>query len=456
VKHFGGKPHSRHLKKGCFQALTFLLFLIQSNPAFSTQYFGRIMTGSYLSQERFADPIDGTTANDFTTVSSRFYLKAYEITDRDIEVTTDVRDKHDFFDKFDAERLQLVSGNTFQVFQLNVRVVNPRKAYFGAAGRLLVMDSGSVGVDGAEVGYRWNMAMRSGVFAGLNPKRNDQNYFTFNRDSQIAGFYFTYQPKDSLWTRNFFLTQSLIAEQVSSHLDRLYYYNNFVYQWLAPSQVVGYLYLDFVPRTKIQNGFVSWNQEVNSRFTTTLSLMAIDSIEYSRRQGVLTTLSPSTYREGSANLSVRLAPKTNLLSTLAYGARGADGLTFGEFTVGPSTNQFFDSKISAQAAIGGRHNFNTNDAFIRTDLGYFSKSWEFGLALQKGLSVQSYGVIYHPFTGELSAARYFSRDVYGTVSIEEAMNERVTIWSGFLKVGYRFGSQDVAPLRDGAPPRRRL
>jgi hypothetical protein len=147
---------------------------------------------------------------------------------------------------------------------------------------------------------------------------------------------------------------------------------------------------------------------------------------------------------------------SDVCSSDLYGERGADQLTFGEFTSGLSSNQFFDSKVSAGLALGARHNFNTNDTFVRTDIGYFSKAWELGLALQKALSVQSFGVVYHPFLGELSLAHYFSRDIYGTLSIEEAMNERVTIWSGFFKVGYRFGSQDVAPLRDGTPPRRRL
>jgi hypothetical protein len=144
------------------------------------------------------------------------------------------------------------------------------------------------------------------------------------------------------------------------------------------------------------------------------------------------------------------------MSSLTYGERGADGLNFGEFSFGPSSQALFDSKVSAQVLLGGRHNFNTNDGFLRLDLGYYSRVWEIGLAMQKALSVQSYGVIYHPFTGELSLARYFSRDIYGTLSLEEATNERVTIWSGFFKLGYRFGSDDIAPLRDGAPPRRRL
>ena len=440
-----------------FWALMGALLIFQgAREAHAAQVFGRIMTGSYVSQERFAAPIDGTNANDFATVSSRFYLKAFELTDSDLEVTTDVRDKHDFFDKFDSERLQLVSGNTLQVYQLNARLVNPRKAYYGAVGRMLIMDSSAVGVDGAEVGYRWNMASRSGVFAGLNPKRNDQNYFTFNPDSKIAGIYYTYQPRDSGWNRNIFLSQSLIAEQVQSHVDRLYFYQTLNYQWQAPSQVVGFMFLDFVPRVKVQNAFLSWNQEVNKRLTTTLSGSAIDSIENSRRQGVLTRLSPSTYREVSTNLNFKITQKTQWISSMAYGERGADSLNFGEFSTGLANNQFLDPKVSGQISVGGRHNFNTNDVFVRTDIGYFSKAWELGLALQKALSVQSYGVVYHPFIGELSAAHYFSRDVYGTVSIEEAMNERVTIWSGFLKVGYRFGSKDVPPLRDGMPPRRRL
>lgn len=414
------------------------------------------MTGSYLSQERFADPTDGSDANDFSTISSRLYLKVYDLGTSHVEVTTDVRDKHDFFDKFDAERLQLVSGNTLQVFQLNARFVNPRKAYFGTLGRFLVMEAGGVPVDGVEAGYRWSMALRSGFFGGLNPKRSDQTYFTYNPDSQIAGFYLTYQPKDLGWSRNTYISQALIAEPVQGHLDRFYLYQNFVYQWAASNQWVGALYLDFVPRVNVQNGFLNLTRELGKGAIWTGGILAIDSIEFSRRKGVLTRLSPSTYREFNSTLQLKMNSNWSLNSNLNYGARGADGLAYADFSAGPGTQVLFDPHVSGQASLGGRHNFNTNEVYFKIDLGYFSKVWEVGLNLQKALSVQNYGVTYHPFIGELSLARYFSKEFYSTVSIEEAVNERVTIWSGFFKFGYRFGSEDVAPLRDGAPPRRRL
>jgi hypothetical protein len=426
-------------------------------PSQATQYFGRMMTGGYLSQERCSSLLDGSNANDFSTISSRIYFKAYEMGERNFEVTADIRDKHDFFDKFDSERLALASGNTFQVQQLSAKVINPRSPWFGALGRFSESDAGGVPVDGIEVGYRWPYSIRTGFFAGLNPKRNDQSYFTYNPDSDVMGLYFAYQPKNLGWNRNAYLTQALIAEQVSGHLDRFYYYNNFVYQWLAPSQVVGMLGLDFVPRVNVQNALVSVNQEVREKKgVVSGTLSAIDSVEYSRRQGLLTVLSPSTYRSVNASYEHRFPSQWSLNSSCTYGARGADGLAYADFNAGPSTNQLFNSKVAGKGVLGVRHNFTTNDAYLKFGFGYFWKLWELGLDFERGVSIMNYGVTFHPMMIEASLARYFSNALYGTFSLEEASNERVTVWSSYFKVGYRFGSEDVAPLRDGAAPRSRL
>ena len=60
--------------------------------------------------------------------------------------------------------------------------------------------------------------------------------------------------------------------------------------------------------------------------------------------------------------------------------------------------------------------------------------------------------MYHPIIGEVSYANYLTKALYGTVSLQYAENEDVRIISGFFKLGYRLGSDDVAPLRNGSAP----
>jgi hypothetical protein len=103
----------------------------------------------------------------------------------------------------------------------------------------------------------------------------------------------------------------------------------------------------------------------------------------------------------------------------------------------------------------GRY-FVSNDFLLVLGGGYYSNKWE--LTLDETLRWSSYdnGTFLRPRITELNLAHYLSKSIYATLSFENAMDAQKTINTAFFKIGYRFGSRETAPLRDGAPPRGKL
>ena len=109
-------------------ALVMLLSVLHTSKVFSESWSGRVVLGGYASTERFADTsATGSSKNDFQTLSGRFYLKGENLGPGQFESITDLRDKHDFFDKLNKEKLALDARNQFQVRQLSVGLTNPQK-----------------------------------------------------------------------------------------------------------------------------------------------------------------------------------------------------------------------------------------------------------------------------------------------------------------------------------------
>jgi hypothetical protein len=319
-------------------------------------------------------------------------------------------------------------------------------------GRFPTPEAGSAITDGALVGYRLNSAFQLGTFGGLNPQRVDQTYTQWNSDSQNFGFYSNYQPDQGNWYHSTSATASVVAQRVQQNLDRLYFYGNYYRQWNSRNSFVALGYLDFVPSFRVQTAYLSQGLVINPRWYATGTLSAIDVIEYTRRRGVLEKLPASNYQETSISVDQKQSQNFAWKYNALYGMRTSDHLSRIEGSAGVNLSNLGTKHFNLISLAGYRRNFTSVDEFIRSTLGYTSKRWEGDVYLEYGLRKQTTGTYNHPLICEVSYANYLSKALYSTISIQYAKNEEVRIVSGFLKVGYRFGSDDVAPLRDGSPP----
>lgn len=426
-------------------------------PCHATKINGRFYLGGYGATERFKETTGDSNTNDFMIASSRFFLKLSELGEsKKWESTIDLRDSQDFFDKLDKERLQLYARNEFQVRQLYSRYVNPKVGFGGALGRFPVSEAGSVNVDGALTEWRMNSNWSSALFAGLNSKRVEQSYMQYNSDSTVTGAYLRFEPKNSNWNRNILLNHAFVNQKYKSETERRYFFHNLIYQWNENSRVISLAYVDFIPKTKVQTANLIWQQYINSRLENELDYLAMDVIDYTRKQNVLEQMSPSPYFETQDKLEFHLDATKSIGLTALSGKRSYDGLHKTEAALIYSHNQIWSPKWDLYSKLGTRKNFTSDDQFFKCLLGYFSRNWEINGILDYAIQKNIDTTITHPIITELNISSFISKSYSLTASLQRAADERLTILSAFLKFGYRFGNQEIPPPRDGAPPRGQL
>lgn len=424
--------------------------------AHATSVTGRVTVGGYGSTETFNDTTSGSTRNDFMTGSGRLYLRVSDYgKNKNWEFTSDLRDKHDFFDKLDRERLSLTDKNALQVRQLSGVYQDDSKSTEIMVGRFPIFDAGSVHCDGALVGWkpvsRWSLSS----FAGLNARRPDQQYVSSNPDSFTYGGLVGYQSRGDSRDSSLFASAALVEQQIGGQTDRRYLYTTSHRQW-GRSHVLHLLYLDFVPRTYVQSGYFGWNQDVSPKFSFNLNGIAVDVIEYSRRQGVRERLESSPYKEGTFEVTHRSSERFSTALAISHGERSADRLDKNEMRVKWQMPRLISPKWDASMGLVYRDNFTSHDVLARGGVGYFTRRWEISANLEGGQEKHDSGETLNPLAVDVSFARYHSRSLFWTLTAERIQDQRVVINGAFFRLSYRFGNEEVPPVRDGAVPRGRL
>ena len=435
-----------------------LILILMTSKAFPAFVHGRFTAGAYTATERFSDSsATGSDKNDFQIVSSRMFLQIEKIGNTDWESSIDLRDKHDFFDKLDRERLQLTARNDFQARQLSVRNSTAKKFLGLQFGRFPIQEAGAVYVDGAQAEEHWTPQLVSSVFAGLNPKPEGTSYLVFDPKASVAGATLTFQRATGGWDKNLYLAHSIVQKSYSGNLDRFYLFHNGMYQWEENSRLMSLIYFDTVPNVYVQTANVSWQQEWGKRLLSDLSALSIDVIEYSRRQSVLSRLPSSPYSEGSLLLTWRLHQiQDRYYLRFQNGKRSVDNLTKNSAEVGFAQSGLFGPKWDLYTSFETGKNFTSNDIEARLGVGFFSRVWEWNLDTSYGQQANDDGTTTHPKVIDTALSYYISRKTFSSISGQIANDEKVQILSAFFRIGYRFGDREVPPVRDGAPPRGAL
>ena len=447
--------NSRFIKT-LFLFLALISILLDSENSYATKTHGRLTLGSTAITERYKTDAFGSTSNDFLIASARLFYKVTEVGDDKWEFVSDLRDKNDFFGKLNQEQLQLDNKNEFQIRQLSSRWLNPQGLWSSQMGRFQILETGSVFVDGASLEYRYSSEFKSGFFAGLNPKSIEKSYLEFDADAQQAGTYFTYQSKDRGWDENKYITHGFVQQKYKTETERTFLFQNIVYQWEADSRIINTAFFDFTPVSKFQTLNFLYQQNWSKKVNTEIAHLLIDVIEYRRQQGVLEKLEASPYNESRFEIDYLIDRNQTLKTSALYGTREIDHLTKTELNLGYNINQFISNKVDFLSQIGFRKNFTSNDIFLKCNVGYFSKAWELFADQQIEQNKNVDGTTTNPIITEIGATSFISKQFFVTGSFQRTADENVIIYSTQLRLIYRFGDQETAPLRDGAPPRGTL
>lgn len=437
--------------------LIIVLFLWQST-SFGAKYQGRFSAGAFLSQETLhtedGDIYTGET-NDFLIYTGRLYLSAYELTSHNLDTTVDLRDKYNSFEVLDKRSQSLAARHTFQVRQLFIGNTTSRGQYLFQLGRFQILQGSYSYVDGASFQKRLDQDIL-GIYGGYNPVLLGRNYLEFNSKAQTYGMFYTINSDTRTWEEHFQSSIAFAQNTYEGQVDRSYLFNNTLYQWQSGAFAWSQLYLDFIPRTYVQNGLLLVQQPLTAQLTGKAGLRAYDVVQYRRVQNIRERLQPSPYREASLDFSYKLRPEVLWDLDLASGKRSVDDYQYHRIRNTFSFPRFFSKAVDGGIFHFWRQSFTNNGHFAGINTGYFTENLEYDFMASYGVEKQTDDSILHPLILEGSMAWRFSKTLFTSLALQSAKDEKSEILSLFLKFTYRFGNSGMAPIRDGASPRGRL
>lgn len=440
----------RHL----FVASCGLFVFSSSQLAFAYNDNGRISFGGFNSTEKYKDELGRSQTLDVRTLSTRLYYEGTNFWDPGAEnqFVADIRDKHDFFEKNDREKLELTDKNSFQVRTLSLRTRPEGEKIAYQIGRFAVPYAGAVYTDGAHLVYKQDEVRQYGVFGGYNPREIDKAYLEFDQDARDFGAYFHYEPKYTTWDKRFLADQAFVRETFENKAVRMYLYQNTYYQWRPNNFLTSLVYLDFEPKFYIQNGTFTGQRQWH-RFIGNASFMILDTIEYNRTQDILEDLDPSPYQEANLGGRYKISDQSIPYLKLRYGKRDADKLDRTNIILGWDLPQYFSPYTDFYMQVSKKDEFTRKGTYGKLGIGWYRSVWQTDASIEAGTETDTDGDSLKPLIVELDAGRAFKRNFFGAFGLQLAQNGEVDIFAAYFKFTYKFGQVKTAPMRDGAPLR---
>jgi hypothetical protein len=435
-----------------------LLFFLCAERA-SASYYGRFISGGFFSKEVFRDS-QTDRYNDVAILSERLFVNFDKIAETNTEFTVDIRDKHNFFDKLNSERIKLISDNKIQLDQFNLHSMNSDSPVSYTVGRFPLSEAGSVFVDGVDLGFKQKInsyQTRFSLFYGLNPEIIDEAEIKFNTNAKVLGGYFLLEQKGSEWEKYLYSVTSLVQQTYKSETDRLYFYNNTVTQASSGQNFSSILYLELKPKVYVQNFWATYITEVTNQFKLRSSVSTVDSLHYSRTQDIREELPSSRYHQTSISLrSPSSYNQTTYETKITFGLREVDKKNMAEVKFGFFIPQFIQENLNGTLNIGVKKDFVLNAAFFGGTVLHSNKMRELSFSQDFQLEKKQAEKLNLVFITEGSYTRFFDRSLFGIVSLQNIWDNKVSIFSVLFKLSYRFGEGGQAPIRDGSPPMGQL
>lgn len=417
-------------------------------------YHGRASVGGFNATEKYKGDLQSNDSFDVRTISTRLFYEGTDFWDpaADNTFTADVRDKHDFFEKNDKEKLELTDKNSFQVRTLSLRTRPEGEKIAYQIGRFAVPYAGTVFTDGGHVAYRASDSSQYGIFGGFNPRQVDKSNLKFDQDARDFGAYYHFEMQYPTWEKRFLADQAIVRETFENDPVRMYLYQNTFYQWSPANFITSLLYLDFEPKVYVQNATVTGQKQWH-RLTGSASIMELDTVEYNRHQDILENLDPSPYHEVSLGGRYKISDHVLPYLKFRYGKRDADSLDRTQATLGLDLPQAASEFIDLYGQLSYKDEFTKKGASAKFGVGYYRSVWQSDLSVEAGIEKNSDGRDLHPLIADLDTGRNFSPNFFGAFGLQLAQNEEVNIFAAFFKLTYKFGESQTAPMRDKAPMR---
>jgi len=459
-----------------------LLSLQAATVASASEYSGRINLGAYQSKETFTDPVSGSNSNDAQEVLGSAYFDATGIGPFRNEFTLDLRDKYDSFGQVDTGAPRLVTSNEPQLRQLAVKYPYEEGNVFWALGRFPVADAAVLGNDGAELGYKVTQHVSLGLFGGLYPEQREGRTVLVTQEEHQEGLVVTYQEHGTGWDHSTYFTTAFVGRQpVTGSQDPdapitappdatqpvtvaedepldpyVFWYTNLVLQASAATRYTFLSHVDLQPAAHVRNIWASAYHQMNPRLSGNVSLFRIDLTEYERQRDIRDLLPASAYTAGRGEARYKLTRTVQLVGDASAGVRSADNKSHAEANGKIVATSVASGHLSLFAGGGYRKSFISHDQIARAGVSAYASRVEFDLTQQAITEQHDNDETLHPLITDASVSFFLVDAVVTSATVEYAKDERTTITSGLLTLGYRFNSRQLTPVRDRAPALERL
>lgn len=429
-----------------------LMAIIASASVLAMDYHARAMLGGYGSRESFtntSDPTsDGSTSNNAAIASARFFLDARRLGDDEWRCVVDLRDKNDFFDKMDRERLELTSRNDFQTRQAWVGRDNEAGLFHARAGRFGVMEAGYRPVDGVEIGLHDGRSARVGLFGGWDPWLIDQTYYQHDPMARVTGVYVGIAPEpssDVTVSNRVAINNAIAANTYGTAMDRVWWHHDSLWQWNAGGRVSASADVDAIPTRKLQNGRLDYDQWFLGGFRSVMVVSRWDAIQYRRERDIREWLKPSPYDEARWTLGYRPAAYLTLETMGRIGRRSYDAKLRRE--IAPTVRwRRLGGPWTASTTLGYERGFVATRQYARLTGGYERPSWELLASTERAIERNDDdGGTTNPVISELSISGFPTRSLVLTAGGQYAIDERVSIASAFVSVATRWSNRESLP-----------
>lgn len=440
----------------------------------ASHYHGRLNLGVFASKEKFAQESGGSSSNDSLLYSARFFLNVSDISSAGLESVVDIRDKYDVFGHLNEKDYTLEPQNEYQARQLAIKYPNSEGSVYATAGRFPAMDAGVNYIDGGELGFRIGENLRLGGFGGYDPAAANAYGLTFSRENKIAGAYGVLQSSGFKLTKNFYSATALISQENSIGAQESaeisggtatpatapttektqtiqYFYNNTAFQFLGINYLSFVLYYDVKPEKLLRHIWLSDQSELFSWLTLLLSYTKVD---YKDPQIAFSTLSQehSKVEDYSGRLKFKISRNYAVHLRGMQGKRFLDDKKKSDYALGLTSQAFLSHLVGLNVYAGNRQHYTYKEQYLFYELGYFSKSWEIMFNQECANKTWESGQSSKPVLSELGFSSFWSKTLFSTLAIQHQKDVEVSILSALLRIGYRFGTREIPPIRDGAPP----
>lgn len=441
------------------RAFLFLFILFgYSRFALATKYQGRFSTGAFLSNETLntkdGDVYTGKD-NDFLIYTGRLFFSAQEVGDNNLNTTIDLRDKYNSYEVLDKRSKSLAAKHTFQVRQMFIGNTTSKSDYLFQLGRFQILQGSYSYVDGASFQKRFDKDV-IGLYGGYNPVLLGKNYLDYNDKAMTYGAFYTFTSNTRTWNQHFQTSTAFAQNTFDGQTDRSYLFNSTLYQWQTGAYLWSQFYLDFIPRTYVQNGLLHIQQPLTSKTTGKVNLRAFDIVQYRRVQNIREKLQPSPYQEIETEFRYKIKPDLIWDTDLATGRRQFDHYNYHRIRNTLSFPRLFRKEMDGGFFHFWRQSFTNVGHFVGGSIGYYAREMEYDFFATYGEEKQTDNSFLHPIIVEGNMAWHFSKTLFSAISLQAARDEKSDIMSLFFKITYRFGNTSIAPIRDGAAPRGRL